>query len=248
MGDHAYIGELIAGIFYLVVGARLARLGARTGETPERLLAGMFFVSGLSYLVYEIPLIIDTESLWTPLNFAGRLLYVPAPVLLAAFTRRVFRPDGSWAAWLVYGTAALMVGGVAGSAIVGEWEGFSISNGWFWLEWSGYTVPFAWAGAEAFIQHRHARRRWRLGLTEPMVCNRLMLWSLFGLIQACASLVILQQYASYAAQNQFALTWDLLVGALEMLSLGTIWLVFFPPVWYRGWIGRAAAPAVAAES
>lgn len=248
MGDHAYIGELIGGIFYLVVGARLTRLGARTGEAPEKLLGGMFFLSGLSYVVYEIPLIIDVESLWTPLSFAGRLLYVPAPVLLTAFTQRVFRPEGTWAVWLVYGTAALMVGGVAGSAIAGEWEGFSIGNGWFWLEWLGYTVPFTWAGVEAFIQHRQARRRWRLGLSEPMVCNRLMLWSLFGTLQACASLVILQQYASYEAQNQFALTWDLLVGALEMLSVGTIWLVFFPPVWYRCRIERTDSPTVPAES
>jgi len=92
MGDHAYIGELVAGIFYLVVGTRLARLGVRTGEAPERLLAGMFFVSGLSYLVYEIPLIFDVGSLWTPLNFAGRLTFAPPPVLLVLFTGRVFRP------------------------------------------------------------------------------------------------------------------------------------------------------------
>jgi hypothetical protein len=248
MGDHAYIGELLAGIFYLIVGARLARLGARTGEAPEKLLGGMFFFSGLSYLVYELPLLIGDESLWTPLNFAARLLYMPAPVLLAAFTRRVFRPEGAWAAWFVYGTAALMVGGVAGSAIAGEWEGFSLSNRWFWLEWSGYTVPFAWAGVEALLQHRQAQRRRRLGLSEPMVCNRLKLWSLFAVVQVCISLLILQQYASYAQENLFSATWDLLIGALELLSLGTIWLVFFPPVWYRGWIERMASPAVAAES
>jgi hypothetical protein len=126
----------------------------------------MFFFSGLSYLVYELPLLIGDESLWTPLNFAGRLLYMPAPVLLAAFTRRVFRPEGAWAAWFVYGTAALMVGGVAGSAIAGEWEGFSLSNRWFWLEWSGYTVPFAWAGVEALLQHRQAQRRRRTPLAR----------------------------------------------------------------------------------
>jgi hypothetical protein len=81
-----------------------------------------------------------------------------------------------------------------------------------------------------------------------MVCNRLKLWSLFAVVQVCISLLILQQYASYAQENLFSATWDLLIGALELLSLGTIWLVFFPPVWYRGWIERMASPAVAAES
>ena len=247
MGDHAYIGEFVAGIFYLIVGARLARLGARTGETPERLLAAMFFVSGLSYVVYEIPLMIDVEALWTPLNFAGRVIYAPASVLLAAFTWQVFRQESSWGVWFVYGTAALMIGGVGGSALGGDWEGYTISNRWFWLEWAGYTVPFAWAGAEAYSQYRRARRRQRVGLSDPLVCNRLMLWSLFAIVQVVISLAILQQYASYEQENLFSATWDTLIGGLEILSAATIWLVFFPPVWYRRWVGRVAPPAPAAE-
>ncbi len=247
MGDQAYIGELVAGIFYLLVGVRLGRLGARAGAAPERLLAGMFFCNGLSYLVYELALMIDVASLWTPLNFAGRVLYAPAPVFLAAFTWRVFRPQGSWATWFVYATAGLMLAGVGGSAVAGDWEGFSISNRWFWLEWLGYTLPFGWAGVEAFLQHRQARRRWRVGLCEPLICNRMMLWSLFAIVQVAISLVVLPQYASYERENLFSLTWDILVGGLEILSIATIWLVFFPPTGYRRWIDRAAPPVPAAE-
>jgi hypothetical protein len=247
MGEHAYIGELAAGIFYLIVGARLARLGSRTGETPERLLAALFIANGLSYVLYTIPVIFNLESLWTPLNFAGRVTYLPAPVLMAAFTRQVFRREDPWAAWLVVGTAALLVAGVAGSALGGDWEGFSISNGWFWLEWVGYTVPFGWAGAEAFVQHRQARRRWRLGLSDPLICNRLMLWSLFAIMQVCTSLAILQQYASYEQQNLFSATWDNLIGALEIFSIAAIWLAFLPPAAYRRWIAGAGAVTGAVE-
>ena len=52
MEDHAYIGELLAGIVYLIAGVRLLRLGQRTREVPERLLAAMFILSGASYIVY----------------------------------------------------------------------------------------------------------------------------------------------------------------------------------------------------
>jgi hypothetical protein len=247
MGDHAYIGELAAGIVYLIVGARLLRLASRTGETPERLLAGLFIASGLSYVIYISPIIVKLDSLWTPLNFAGRVAYLPAPVLLAAFTRQLFRREDPWAAWLVVGTAALLVAGVAGSALGGDWEGFSLGGGWFWLEWVGYTVPFGWAGAEAFGQYRQARRRLALGLCDPLICNRLLLWSLFATMQLCVSLAILAQYASYEQQSLFSATWDTVVGVLEILSIAPIWLAFFPPAAYRRWIAGGEALTGAVE-
>jgi hypothetical protein len=247
MGDHAYIGELAAGIFYLIIGARLAWLASRTREPPERLLAGMFIATGLSYVVYEIPVIFNLEPLWTPLNFAGRVVYLPAPVLMAAFTRLVFRREASWATWLVVGIAALLVAGVAGSALGGDWEGYSISNGWFWLEWAGYTVPFGWAGAEAFGQYRQARRRLPLGLCEPLVCNGFLLWSLFAILQVSICLAILPQYAGYEQQNMFSAAWDILIGALEFLSVAAIWLVFFPPAAYQRWVNGAALLATTSE-
>ncbi len=42
MEDHAYIGELLAGIVYLIAGVRLFWLGQRTGEVPEKLLGVAF--------------------------------------------------------------------------------------------------------------------------------------------------------------------------------------------------------------
>jgi hypothetical protein len=97
MEEQAYVGELISALVYLYAGMRLLRLSSRTGEVPERFLGAMFLVTGTSLLLYNLPIILDSESLWTPLNFAGRVAYLPAPVLLAVFTRRVFRPEGVWA-------------------------------------------------------------------------------------------------------------------------------------------------------
>jgi hypothetical protein len=247
MEGHVFTGELAAGIFCLIVGARLARLASRTRETPERLLAALFIANGLSYVLYTIPDIFNLESLWTPLNFAGRVTYLPAPVLMAVFTRQVFRREAPWAAWLVYGTAALLVAGVAGSALGGDWEGFTIGNRWFWLEWVGYTVPFGWAGAEALVQYHQARRRLSLGLSDSLICNRLLLWSLFATTQLCVALAILPQYASYEQQNLFSATWDTLIGALEIFSVAAIWLVFFPPAAYRRWIAGGEAVTGAVE-
>lgn len=247
MEGHAYIGELIGGIVYLIAGFRLLRLGGRTGKIPERLLGAIFLFMGVSAVLYVLPSLSPFATLWTPLNFAGRLAYTPAPVMIAIFTWLVFRPEARWPIGFAWITAALLVAGVGGSASAGEWDGFSIDNGWFWLEWLGYTLPFGWAGTEAFLQHLQARRRLRLGLSERMVCNRLLLWAWFGALQLCSCLVLIPQYAQYGRENLFTATWDLLYGAFVIGSLVTIWLVFFPPVLYRRWIAGAASPAPAEE-
>ncbi|UCF41694.1 MAG: hypothetical protein JSW43_05035 [Gemmatimonadota bacterium] len=248
MEEQAYIGELAAGILYFIAGVRLLRLASRTGETPERLLGTMFAFTGISFLAYQLSVVVENEALWTPLNFIGRLLYLPAPFILTIFTRQVFRRDSPWASWLVYGCAALLVAGVTGSVLVGDWEGFSVSNRWFWLEWLGYTLPYSWAGTESFIQRGQARRRMGLGLGDPFVCNRFLLWGLFGAAQLCTSLGVLGQYAAYEQASVFAVGWDILLGALEILSVGLIYLVFFPPAFYRDWIATVNRVVSAGES
>jgi hypothetical protein len=247
MEEQAYIGELISALVYLFVGTRLLRLSSRTGEVPERLLAAMFLVTGTSFLLYDLPIILDSESLWTPLNFAGRVAFLPAPVLLAVFTRRVFHPEGAWATWMAYGTAILLAVGVGGSVWSGDLEGFSVGSPWFWAEWTGYTIPYAWAGVEALAHYRRARRRTRLGLCDPLVCNRYLLWGFFGAIQVLVSLATIPAYSEYEQEGAFSATWDALISAGEISSLVLILLVFFPPAFYQRWINGTAPVAKAVE-
>jgi hypothetical protein len=233
MFDGAWIGEFIAGVIYLIIGIRLARLASRTGERPERLLSAMFYFSGASYIIYAVPEAISIDALWTPLNFAGRAIYLPAPILLALFTREVFRSEGRFSIWMVYATAALMAVGVGVSAMLGDWEGFSLGNPFFWFEWVGYTIPFAWAGLEAFGQYRSSLRRQRVGLCDRLVCNRLLLWSIWGMAQVTLSALLLVMYVHFEANNAFSRFYDGLTGVIELFALGLIWVVFFPPRFYQ---------------
>ena len=98
------------------------------------MLGASFLSFGVSGVLYSIALLESLTAFWTPLNFAGRVAYLPSAWLIAVFTARVFRPDDRWARWLARGVAVLLVAGVGGSALGGDWEGFSLSNGWFWLE------------------------------------------------------------------------------------------------------------------
>ena len=247
MEDNAYIGELIGGAVYLIVAVRLLWLGQRSGEAPERLLAGSLLFMSVSACFYVLPNFPPFERFWDPLNFVGRVAIIGNSVLFALFTSRVFRPDARWGTWLVWITAILLVTGVGGSAMVGDWEGFSIHSGWFQLEWIGYTLPYTWAAVETFAQYFQARRRVRLGLCDRVVCNRYLLWALFSLFQIGLCLVVLPQYAEYEATNQFTAKWDAIYGAFEIASLVMIWLVFFPPALYRRWIDGAAPMTETAE-
>ena len=238
MEGDAYLGELASGIIYLLAGTRLVLLGVRTGEAPERLLGASFLAFGVSGVLYSIAVFESLAAFWTPLNFAARVAFLPSAVLVAVFTARVFRPDDRWARWLVRGVAVLLVAGVGGSALKGDWEGFSLSNGWFWLEWVGYTLPFGWAAAEALHQYLQARRRVRVGLCEPSVCNRMFLWSLYGLIQMLSNVVLIGQYAAYERENVFSSTWDFLYGGTILAALVVMWFAFFPPKIYLHWINR----------
>jgi hypothetical protein len=166
------------------------------------------------------------------------------PLLL--FAKRVFRRDEGWAHGLVWGAAILMGLGIGVSVIRGDWEGFSLSNPWFWSEWVGYTLPYIWVGAEAFIQHRNARRRLRIGLCDPILCNRFRLWKFVAVVQVAGSFAVLPMYSAYEMYHMVTWGSDALLGICEVLSVGLVWLVFFPPIAYRRWI-LGVAPAVELE-
>jgi branched-subunit amino acid transport protein len=247
MEGNAYLGELSAGVIYLLAGARLVLLSIRTAETPERFLGGSFILIGISGILYSLPDIQFFSAVETPIYFAARVVYLPGCMLIALFTERVFRPDCRWAKWLVRTLTAMVVTGVGGSVANGDWEGFSLGNGWFWFEWAGYTLPSGWAAMEAFREDRQARRRVKIGLCEPSVCNRMFLWSLFGVIQFSGCVVVLGQYAAYERENVFTSTWDLLYSGATLVALIVMWITFFPPAFYRRWIDGATHNRSAAE-
>jgi hypothetical protein len=240
MDGHAYIGELFSAVFFIIAGTRLLRLSQRTREAPELILGAAFVASGIGLLLYMVPYAPALEALRNPFTFAGRAAFIPVSVLIALFTRSAFRPSDRWAIWLVWGIGALHLTGIGGSALTGDWEGFSIRSGWFWLEWMGYTLPVAWTGLEALAQYGAARRRVRLGLCSPLVCNRMLLWGLFGALQVGLSIVVLFQYAAFQEASVFTAGWDRLYGVFSMSSVVMIWFAFFPPAFYRRWVNGAA--------
>ncbi|MBW2541253.1 MAG: hypothetical protein JRF15_04110 [Deltaproteobacteria bacterium] len=242
MDSSVYFSSLIAAAVYLAVGIRLFTLSRRTQGRPEYLLALAYICTGVSYSLYELPLLFGMNQSW--IQILPRIVYSIGVIPLLLFTRDVFRSDSRWANALVWAIALSLFAGVFFSMLNGDIEGLRVGSVWFWCDWVGYTAPYIWITAEALIAYRSARKRLRMGFCEPDVVNRFMLWALFGFLGSLASILIVPLYLEFAATQVWPSWGDYFAGGFEAAATAVLWFVFFPPAFYQRWVNRgAAAPA-----
>ena len=245
-----YIGFSIGGLVHLIVGVRLFVLRVRNAQTPDRLLSVTFLFWAFNYFLYDIPaLFFYGEALLPPLfSVSSAFTLYLGTITFAVFTRSVFRNQERWALWLVVGMVGCLIVGVAGSFWVGDWSGeYPLSNPWWWVTRVGCAAPLVWMAAEGLAQYVKARRRRQLGLCTPQVCNRFLLWGLAGTLWVILEVVDGADYIVYQSTGQWSDSLFVLVGLFEAAPAGVIWLVFFPPTFYRNWIYRLATIANAVE-
>jgi hypothetical protein len=241
MLDSGYLGQLIAGIFYLVVGVALLRLSRRTGMRPERFLGMYFLFSGVDYVSYSAAFVFQLDSIYAECSFLARAAYAVAVVHLVIFIRDVFRPTERWATALAAICSLGLIASLFATALQGAWEGVEIDSFWYWPDFLGYTSALIWLTFEAFRAHSGARRRLRIGLCDRTIVNRYLLWACFGVFQvlACAGVIVVGLDAR-GGQAVSGLSDSLLSGA-ELASIATAWLAFFPPAAYLSWIAGSQA-------
>ena len=104
------------------------------------------------------------------------------------------------------------------------------------------TLAFAWMAAEAFRNYGQFRRRARIGLGNPTVANRLLLWGISATAMLALSAVALGLYVTAvdaAASTMRQRQAELLYGTLGIVSALALWFAFFPPRAYAAWIAPA---------
>lgn len=243
MSSVGVVGVLLFMVASVVVGTRLMWLWTRTRQLPELLLATALWCTGfygfalgvLAKKVLAFPP--SMRLLLQVLDLSGE--YVGAAALMV-FAWRVFRPEERWAA----GLAATW--GVASLAAL-AWE---LSSGQYVrymdnVPSSGPCVPIGlavrgmaplWMTVEALRYYLMSRRRLRLGLAEPLVVNRLGLWTVASAVAAVGYGVSVVHRAVYGTALE-AHTWVVDgVAFLAFVSAVGISLAFFPPPAYRRWI------------
>jgi len=162
------------------------------------------------------------------------------------FTWKTFRPDAGWARTLTFvGIALLAINGAHGiTALLAapSYEAAVVFAG------SGSptvsivaltAVVFGWPAAESLGYYVKLRRRQALGLADPVVVNRFLLWGI-----ACASSVFIA-FVNVATAVAGLNIMEFRPAMLTSASLGVmnsilLILAFLPPAAYRRFIRRRA--------
>jgi hypothetical protein len=240
ISDLLYLsGDGIACAAYLFVGLRLYQFSRRTGQLPEFLIAATFLLWTLSYLFYDLPYAVVRMDELVPAfcSYASLIVLALGNAAFAFFIRAVFRPDARWATCLVAAIVVSLGAGVVGSAWIGDWVGINpFANPWYWLDWFGGFAPSVWLSAEGLAHYFKARRRLKLGLCEPMVCNRFLLWGIAGVLWMILEGISTANDFVNALTGQWSLLLDFGIALFEVIPVAVIWFVFLPPESYRRWV------------
>jgi hypothetical protein len=245
MEENAYIMDAIAGVIFLMVGVRLYWLSRQTGQAPEYFIALAFLVWALGYALYDIPYAFaeGDQSIAPFFAYTSLLAFNLGTVVLALFTREVFRKQQRWAGWLVVAIAVCLALGAAGSAWVGDWEQIDpLANPGYWPQTVGGLLPAIWMGVEGLAHYARARKRLKIGLCAPLACHHFLLWGLAGALWSILEIVVVMQDFVYLSAGDWSGVLGVVQGLLEIVAVAMIWLAFFAPAGYRRWI-EGAAPA-----
>jgi len=243
--ESAYIGSAAAGLVYFVLGTRLVRLGIRTRSAAESLLGLTFLAWMLNYAFWVLAVVSqDRPALESQFYTAAHIATNLGEIGFAYFPLLAFRRGSTWAQWLSASIAICLVVGVAGSIWVGDPEGVEpLTNAWWWPEWIGEAATAIWIGVEGLHHYGTSRPRVHLGLCEPIVGHRYLLWGIAGVFWTLLSFVVVGQYVEFWAAQSRSATLDNLVGFCEIAALAMVWLAHFAPAAYQRKINASVVSA-----
>ncbi len=234
----------------LVVGLRLIALSRRAHRLPGLSIGLAFLLSGcvgfpLLFAALALPGSLGASLSWVQ---ASGLVSVDLGALaLWVFTWRTFRPAERWATALVAGAGATL--GVS-FAMQAFGSGFAVpvrSGPWFWIAFATRALSLLWTAFEALRYHGLMQRRRRLGLAEPLLANRFLLWGVSALAGvAMSGLSGLTIAIAPAAEPGVVAALRLAGSGCGLVAAAATWLAFLPPAAYRRRF--EAAPGVAGVS
>jgi hypothetical protein len=234
----------------LVVGGRLLVLAVRSGELPEFAVGvALLLMGGIGYPAGAIARGAPGIGALARVSLAASAMVcmVLGTAGIALFNWRVFRPDERWAARLVAGLGAALVASFIWQALTpgfiaaGENRGPGLRT----LEVLA-GVSLAWAALESTSYAVKLRRRLALGLADPVLADRVRLWS----IAIVSAQILNAASVAAAAVGTDIATWrygGALIGPLGVVAALSMWLAFLPPARYRAYVLARCRPLPEAQ-
>jgi hypothetical protein len=228
--------------FSLGLGLRLLWRARLAGGLPEASIGVAFIAAGCFgaglQLMAQTPGLLTVPGAWTAMA-AGKLCIHVGAICQALFTWRVFRPTEEWARNLFVGLVAGLVGVTLGYGFEGVLGDPAYSGIWFWCESGVHLVAIGWGSVESLGYWDKMRRRVRLGLADPVVANRFLLWAV-AIGAGVLALLLGPVIHIVGANSPYTLalvSWAATLGLVSIVGYG---LTFFPPRSYRRWLEQHA--------
>ncbi|MCP5060460.1 MAG: hypothetical protein GY937_27495 [bacterium] len=173
------MGPLLIFLLFIAPGIRLLKLASRTRQAPE-LWGGLYFTGaaiGLSARVLGSSLLATAPELAFPINVVGHLAFASGTIAMTIFTLRVFHPSQEGAR-VFAGSVIVAIIATSAHTLMGGYA--SIENSYSIVATNfARLLPTSWAFYESLRYWRAMRRRDSLGLADPVVTNRFLLWSIW---------------------------------------------------------------------
>lgn len=232
-------------VFLLAVGLRVLLLSRKDGGVAERMIGVAFLgmgLGGLPALFAGNPDVIPAA--WAQTCFGvGQAIFSIAFSAFYLFAWRCFGPGSGW-------RRALALFGITSQVLVfvslGLVEGFQPPGGdTLRVAASTRAIAIIWAFGESFHYWRLMQRRQVLGLVDPVVTNRFMLWACWtgSLMGMMGIAVVLRFIAPALVLDLTHPSHMLLLGSsasFVSLSAMCLALAFFPPTAYSSRVRRRA--------
>jgi hypothetical protein len=244
------ISQLLYIAVVMTLGVRLMLLALRSRQLPESLLAIHFLLCcGLGYLLLVTALSAAREPGLLPVAVVTGMIAVGTFGSCVGvfggicFNFLVFRRNEPWARGLVALAAVTLTTGFIGYGLTGGFTHGRFEGLWFWLYYGTYAVGAAWVMVEPLRYYGLMRKRLHLGLAEPLVVNRFLLWGIgsvgrFLMVVGGAIPAVIfagQKTELVPGSVSFMLIAIALVGLGVAISY---WLTFFPTQGYVRFIER----------
>ena len=238
----AGLAGLLSVLVSCFVGVRLVLLAYRTGQTPELLIGlDLFLVGG----GWSALIAVGRQATGLPehvramLVCAGAICAVAGMACLMVFIWRTFRPSGAGA------LAALALSLLFASLFLAQtlspgWVAFATEERGPWTHASLFTsFNYLWASFESLRHASMLTRRVRLGLADPVVADRVRLFTALMATGTVASWIFagFQMAGIAVGGTTIGLS---LGGAVCLFSVGLLWLAFLPPASYLEAVRRRA--------
>jgi hypothetical protein len=262
--------QIVTGIVLLlkfclagIVGVRLLRLPSEGWFSPERCLGWFFLIADvaggvlitIAYGIWSSQGVAESTGVVNQLHGFGQLALLFGYAMVMLFTQRTFFADSKAALAICWAAIAVMATSLLGRVFV---EGFAIGltpGAFHWMGYYGRFFALACACVTGFAYWMQMKRRVALGLADPMVTNRFLLWGLWafgGLLMACSEPVARFFYSAMtgidaaAAQSIQQVGGELITitlcitSVLASITCVLLFLAFFPTDTYKSWILRRA--------